>query len=189
MAYILTILLVLPVMVFAKHSGFALEQGNQVWADAAGHSRPCPCHQLDVRGGGIESQSDDPSESLTEIRRVVQVHIVHRHGDRTPITPLKDEAFWGSSLPQQAVLDKIASNTKIIRDEVVHHKAGGSGVFGKLTQMGLFQMVDLGSTLLDELCSSEPATVAHDDAGNAVFQQWEIVPSRRSHSSQPNPGR
>ena len=84
--------------------------------------------------------------------KLVQVQIVHRHGDRTPITPMKDHEFWASTLPDKQVLDKISSGTCIIREgEIMKHGAAGSGVFGQLSSLGLFQMVDLGNRLRDEL--------------------------------------
>ena len=94
---------------------------------------------------------DAPSKKV----RLVSVQVVHRHGDRTPITPMKNETFWGSILPAPHVLEGIAKGTKLQHDENsragANHAAGGKGVFGQLSQLGLLQMVDLGNRLREEL--------------------------------------
>eukprot|EP00581_Thalassiosira_minuscula_P009332 CAMPEP_0183706208 /NCGR_PEP_ID=MMETSP0737-20130205/3097_1 /TAXON_ID=385413 /ORGANISM="Thalassiosira miniscula, Strain CCMP1093" /LENGTH=492 /DNA_ID=CAMNT_0025933559 /DNA_START=43 /DNA_END=1521 /DNA_ORIENTATION=- len=86
--------------------------------------------------------------------RLRQVLVVHRHGDRTPITPMKDEDYWHQTLPQPHVLDGIAKGTKLIRPPEggpKKHGAVGRGPFGQLTMMGLLQMVSLGERLKEEL--------------------------------------
>lgn len=87
--------------------------------------------------------------------KLVQVQIIHRHGDRTPITPMKDESYWSNTLPSQTLLSKIASGTNVIRNndqkEGCNHTAGGRGPFGKLTQLGLLQMVEVGSSIREQL--------------------------------------
>lgn len=97
------------------------------------------------------------SNSCSKGYRLLQVQVVHRHGDRTPITPLKDEEFWSSTLISPTWLDKISEGTKIIRrqDEKNTHAAKGRGPFGKLTQLGLFQMVNLGTGLREDLITEE----------------------------------
>ena len=81
--------------------------------------------------------------------RLRQVQVIHRHGDRSPITPMKDEPYWASLLIPSDVLSKVAQGTTIVRDPNVQntHVAGGRGPFGKLTGLGLLQMVQVGSTL------------------------------------------
>ncbi len=84
--------------------------------------------------------------------KLIQVQIIHRHGDRTPITPMKDESYWSNTLPSQTLLSKIASGTNVIRNnDQKEHTAGGRGVFGKLTQLGLLQMVEVGSSIREQL--------------------------------------
>lgn len=94
---------------------------------------------------------DAPSKKVT----LRSVQIIHRHGDRTPITPMKNETFWGSILPSRAQKEGIAKGTKLTHDENsragANHAAGGKGVFGQLSQLGLLQMVDLGNRLREEL--------------------------------------
>ena len=79
-----------------------------------------------------------------------------------------DEQFWASTLVSFELLHKIALGTVIVRPENDNgdhdggrrlvHKASGHGPFGKLTQMGLFQMVEVGNRIRDELCSSSSST-------------------------------
>ena len=77
---------------------------------------------------------------------------------------MKDRDFWQGTLPPFDLLSKISQGTKIILrksdhqndrndddDTVVSHAAGGIGPFGKLTKLGLLQMVQLGSQIRDEL--------------------------------------
>jgi Histidine phosphatase superfamily (branch 2) len=102
--------------------------------------------------------------------RVLQVQLVHRHGDRTPITPMSDEAYWASTLPSNDLLEKVASSTKVIRDGApINHVAAGRGPFGKLTQLGLLQMIDLGSTLREQLYTNVYDDHSYDEHGN-VFR-------------------
>lgn len=111
-------------------------------------------HLHDFRGG---SQAENDEE---RIYRTLQVQVVHRHGDRTPITPLKDEDYWAKTLVPPQMLEKISSNTNVVTTgEVLNHAAGGRGPFGKLTQLGLLQLVDLGTKLREELSSDKH----HDD--------------------------
>jgi hypothetical protein len=100
---------------------------------------------LALRGGDAESKKK---------YKAIQVQIIHRHGDRTPITTMKDSDYWASQLISLELLDKIAEGTTIIRREVLSHKARGQGPFGKLTQLGLFQLIDVGTTLKNELCEN-----------------------------------
>jgi len=91
--------------------------------------------------------------------RRVQVQIVHRHGDRSPITPLKDEAYWQSQLIKDTTLQKIAENTRLIEaDEPNTHTAGGRGPFGKLSDLGLLQMVQVGTNLREQLVGENRET-------------------------------
>ena len=107
--------------------------------------------------------------------RLLQVQIVHRHGDRTPITPLKNETFWSSTLPSNEMLAKLSAQTRIIRDDSKpnKHKAGGQGPFGKLTQLGLLQMVELGTKLREELCWEEGGH-AVDEHGNIYLHHGRL---------------
>ena len=95
-------------------------------------------------------------KGLTTSKRyqLKQVQIVHRHGDRTPITPMKDETFWSNSLPEPFLLEKIAEGTNVIQEvgkKEISHGAKGRGVFGKLTNLGLLQMVEVGTRIREEL--------------------------------------
>ena len=98
-----------------------------------------------------------PSGSRLRLRQVL---VVHRHGDRTPITPMRDEEYWRTTLPDPTVLEGIARGTSLLRPPggaANSHGAVGRGPFGQLTMMGLLQMVGLGERLRGELAGG------HDD--------------------------
>ena len=61
--------------------------------------------------------------------RVLQVQLVHRHGDRTPITPMQNETYWAATLPTSDLLQKVAIGTNMLRDtgEANTHAAAGRG--------------------------------------------------------------
>jgi hypothetical protein len=107
------------------------------------------------------------ADSTGTILRTVQVQVVHRHGDRSPITPLKDEAFWSSTLIPPPLLEKIKEGTELLRPENANlHKAGGRGPFGKLSELGLLQMIQLGTALREQL-SSDATTKPTDTDKNS----------------------
>mmetsp|Transcript_25065 Transcript_25065/g.54654 ORF Transcript_25065/g.54654 Transcript_25065/m.54654 type:complete len:483 (+) Transcript_25065:133-1581(+) len=101
--------------------------------------------------------------------KLLQVQVVHRHGDRTPITPMKNETYWKGILPPQHVLDGISKGTRLVGDgNSAHgstHAAAGRGPFGQLSQLGLLQMVGLGSKLRKELHFDDDED-ADNDANN-----------------------
>jgi acid phosphatase len=113
----------------------------------------------------------EASSSSPKIYRTVQVQIVHRHGDRTPITPLKDEDFWASTLVPPETLEKISSNTHLIQDDsqANNHRGAGRGPFGKLTELGLLQLIKVGSKLRGELVTDQLDHEIVDDKGNRHF--------------------
>lgn len=83
--------------------------------------------------------------------KTLKVQVIHRHGDRSPITPMKDDEFWSSQLVDERTRAKIAENTEIIRQEEFSHSAGARGPFGKLSKLGLLQMIQVGDSLAEEL--------------------------------------
>lgn len=99
---------------------------------------------------GLTVSADSTSPRIFQRRRV---QIVHRHGDRSPITPLNDETYWEEQLIPSSTMDRISSNTALVEDETCHsrHIANGRGPFGKLTELGLLQMIKLGSKLREML--------------------------------------
>jgi len=106
--------------------------------------------------------------SPKKILRRLAVQVVHRHGDRSPITSLKDEEYWADQLIPDSRLKEIARNVTIQSDGVVNtHKANGRGPFGKLTRLGLQQMEDLGTLLRRELYGPNQPVV--DSQGNTIF--------------------
>eukprot|EP00980_Cylindrotheca_fusiformis_P000491 scaffold120_cov59-Cylindrotheca_fusiformis.AAC.7 len=145
-------------------------------------------HQLaSFRGGSdIDAGSNKSIEEAVPVGekfyRTLQVQIIHRHGDRTPITPLKDEDYWAKTLVSQDLLNQISSNTNVITNagEPNTHAAGGRGVFGKLTQLGLFQLVKLGSKLREELVS---------DHNHLDLRAYSSTVEDGKHYYYPYPGR
>ena len=74
--------------------------------------------------------------------------IIFRHGDRTPITPMSDTNFWSMLLPSDETVAELGRGVAFVNDEdrLRKHMAAGKGCFGKLTSLGLMQMVKLGET-------------------------------------------
>ena len=129
------------------------------------------------RYASSSSSSSVVSSSSSSIGRrlhLKQVLIIHRHGDRTPITPMNDVEFWQSTLPDSSVLEGIARGTSLLRTRghVPNniHGAAGKGPFGQLTMLGLLQMVKLGERLRGEL-------VGFDEEYN-LFTPEDLHPRR-----------
>jgi len=112
--------------------------------------------------------------TTTSLRRL-QVQVVHRHGDRSPITSLKDEDYWAGQLIPAARLQELDQHTHVLTDGVADtHKASGRGPFGKLTALGLQQMEDLGAQLRDEFVAATTGDSGRNEArvdgqGNTVY--------------------
>lgn len=102
------------------------------------------------RSSGWRSLTVAAAESANKYR-TLKVQVIHRHGDRSPITPLKDVEYWSNQLVDSHTAEKIAENTEIIREKEFNHSAGARGPFGKLSQLGLLQMIQVGDTLAEEL--------------------------------------
>ena len=112
--------------------------------------------------------------------RTIQLQIVHRHGDRTPITPLIDEDYWASTLIPPTTLDSIAQTTHIVshdkekkeRQDTQTHKAHGRGPFGKLTQLGLLQMIQVGNALRDHYSTGVNDKCHVTQTNKNVIEYW-----------------
>jgi len=99
-----------------------------------------------------QSSKSNFANNAGKVFKRVQVQIIHRHGDRSPITPLKDEDYWAQQLIPESTLREIAKNTVLRQDDTKNtHTAGGRGPFGKLSELGLLQMVKLGTSLREQL--------------------------------------
>ncbi len=108
------------------------------------------------------------------------VHVIHRHGDRTPITPLTNEAYWTSQLIPNETLLEMSKYTQLLEPEdhaENKHNANGRGPFGKLTRLGLQQMIDLGRTLRHQLVGNNDPVV--DEQGRILYPHV-VVPSTPS---------
>ena len=95
------------------------------------------------------------AESTPKSFKTLKVQVIHRHGDRSPITPMKDVEFWSGELVDEITAKKIAENTEVIREVEFTHAAGARGPFGKLSKLGLLQMIRVGDTLLEELTQTK----------------------------------
>jgi hypothetical protein len=84
------------------------------------------------------------------------VQVVHRHGDRSPITPLADRAFWKGQLPSEDELAAAAVTTVQRTVQFEAHPAAGDGTFGTLTSRGLKQMRSVGEELRERYADLVP---------------------------------
>lgn len=128
-----------------------------------------------LRGGGDNGDNrvlirptDVNCSATTKNTTLIQVQIIHRHGDRTPITPLVNEEYWHSTLPQPHVLEQMSKGIRLKRnnnnnDEAAmageKHDAQGRPPFGQLTALGLLQMVQLGTKLREDLVQEDDDTL------------------------------
>jgi hypothetical protein len=86
--------------------------------------------------------------ATAESLQLRQLQVIHRHGDRTPITPLADRAFWSSVLPSEAELTSLEDGTTVLRPSgSVPHPAAGDGLFGTLSLRGVQMMREVGAEL------------------------------------------
>jgi Histidine phosphatase superfamily (branch 2) len=112
-----------------------------------------------VRVGTAQAAQGGPCNGIrARSYRTVAVQVVHRHGDRTPITPLINEEYWASTLIPDHELKTMEAGTLLVNDDSKDaapgqntHTASGRGPFGKLTQTGLQQMIQVGVKLRDVL--------------------------------------
>ena len=99
---------------------------------------------LTVASAAIASAAVATGENL----QLRQLQIIHRHGDRTPITPLADRAFWSRVLPSEKELASLEDGTTVLRSPgSVPHPAAGDGLFGTLSLRGVQMMREAGAEL------------------------------------------
>jgi Histidine phosphatase superfamily (branch 2) len=142
---------------------------HRTWKHAIPVLAAVECSQANLQSTSIgscrnSSTAKNPKEVQQKILYRRAVHLIHRHGDRTPITPLTNEDYWASLLISDATLEQLGSRTDFIRPEEdgkPAHNANGRGPFGKLTKLGMHQMKDLGVKLRRELSGlNDPFTDA-----------------------------
>eukprot|EP00814_Leptocylindrus_danicus_P014005 CAMPEP_0116013360 /NCGR_PEP_ID=MMETSP0321-20121206/5683_1 /TAXON_ID=163516 /ORGANISM="Leptocylindrus danicus var. danicus, Strain B650" /LENGTH=375 /DNA_ID=CAMNT_0003482901 /DNA_START=164 /DNA_END=1291 /DNA_ORIENTATION=- len=67
---------------------------------------------------------------------------------------MKNEEVWKGVLPEKEILEKISKGTKVLREgEEMAHGASGFGCWGKLSSLGVLQMIKLGDRLREDLHS------------------------------------
>ena len=115
--------------------------------------------QGDADNFNDESKTTDTAYSY----RTVQVQVVHRHGDRTPITPLKNKEYWAQQLVPRDLIERVATGTRVLRHRhgdnnngntnsgKNRHAASGRGPFGQLSKLGLLGMIQVGTNLKEDL--------------------------------------
>ena len=80
-----------------------------------------------------------------------QTTVVFRHGDRSPITTLKDKEFWHNQLAEQ---ENVMLGFKVVREEGdTKHTMEGNPPFGMLTKKGVADMESKGAKLRKEIMS------------------------------------
>ena len=80
-----------------------------------------------------------------------QTTVVFRHGDRSPITTLKDKEFWHNQLAEQ---ENVMLGFKVVREEGdTKHTMEGNPPFGMLTKKGVADMESKGAKLRKEIIS------------------------------------
>ena len=80
-----------------------------------------------------------------------QTTVVFRHGDRSPITTLKDKEFWHNQLAEQ---ENVMLGFKVLREEGdTKHTMEGNPPFGMLTKKGVADMEAKGAKLRKEIMS------------------------------------
>jgi hypothetical protein len=81
-----------------------------------------------------------------------QTNIIFRHGDRSPITSLKDVQFWQDQVANQC---DVMCGFKIIREEGdVKHTMEGNPPFGMLTKKGVVDIKQKGENFRKEIIAN-----------------------------------
>jgi len=132
-------------------------------------------------GGSKRSSGSDAALKAALSLTPIQTQVVHRHGDRTPITPMADESYWQTLLPSDETIDYISQKTKIIRlPNTKAHPADGGKTFGRLTQDGIHQMHQLGVKLrsdVERLMRYEDDGVGMKGLDHVDVSEWLRVSS------------
>ena len=105
-------------------------------------------------------------------RRLIHRAVIHRHGDRTPITAVGSASFWERTLPTSSALSALAQafpvrrggrttsapgQGRLARDQdagLSAHPAGGVPPYGQLTAVGVDQLTKLGWDLRQSLSNA-----------------------------------
>lgn len=152
-------------------------------------------HAVKSGTGSCEADDHASSDCSTDSNnaysyRTVQVQVIHRHGDRTPITPLKNEEFWAQQLVPEELLERVAMGTRVLRHQYNNgsgknklevHAAAGRGPFGKLTKLGLLGMIQVGTNLKEDL--EESTMWSEDTTASSVVETTSTAPGADETSS------
>ena len=121
-------------------------------------------------------------------RRVLQATLIHRHGDRSPITPCGSETFWSGRLPSREMLGQLARKfptAPAASCNVSEHFAAGKPPYGQLSQLGVDQLVAVGMQLRSRLGwdgVQHPASIS--SSGEPLLQCFSTPFSRTIQSAQ-----
>jgi len=147
-----------------------------------------------LRGGGDDNRilirpTDANCSATTKNTTLIQVQIIHRHGDRTPITPLVNEEYWHSTLPQPHVLEQMSKGIRLKRNTTTttttndeaedgeKHDAQGRPPFRQLTALGVLQMVQLGKKR-EELVQDDDTTNTTSNNNKLFTKEKPLHPKR-----------
>jgi hypothetical protein len=118
---------------------------NEIWG-----RRPRNCIVMALRGWALRGAAA-AAEMATPLRRLTPrlVQLIHRHGDRSPITKLgpSERSLWLAQLPRAEAVRAVQRGTAVVLDRpeyVDQHPGGGDCVFGQLTTRGMQQMQQAG---------------------------------------------
>lgn len=114
---------------------------------------------------------------------LIGLSIVHRHGDRTPISTLSNKEYWRSTLPQTGATSPLRRDGSPFDDvdvegQVVLNNEGGhhDELYGQLTAKGCDQLQALGSLLRGRLIESSEYTGNPDFLPESLPAQLSSAP-------------
>lgn len=115
------------------------------------------------------------------------IWIFHRHGDRTPSSPLvaehlieKEAAFWRTKLPDSSIVENVSSRfpKRSHSKRNVDYLDGKREPYGFLTRVGTSQMFNAGRKFASRYkhLGRKTKSLLNDDTNrNALLNQWDIT--------------
>jgi len=115
------------------------------------------------------------------------IWIFHRHGDRTPSSPLcsdhlieEEAAFWRSKLPNDSSVEEVAKRfpKKIHSDSIEGYLDGKQEPYGFLTRVGTSQMYNTGrrfSLRYHRLGRKDRSLAGGNSGATGLLQNWDVT--------------